>query len=263
VKLGFSKQAARAFTLIEIVITTALMSVVLASAYICLNAGLASKKVIEARADVLQNGRVALARMSADLRAACPLSKKIEFLGMHRVLGEMTADNLDFGTHNYTPKREHEADFCEVSYYLQKGEEDGEFNLWIRRDPTPDDDPVGGGTQEEIATGVKGLRFEYYDGFDWYEEWGDATGKRQSSNREQPNLYGLPDAVRITLFLEANGSGKKGATNEPPMVFQSVARLYLAPHSQKSTSSSSSSSSSESTGQAEPAAGQPFPGGPQ
>jgi len=245
-----------AFTLIEIIITTALMSVVLASAYVCLNAGISSQKAIEARADVLQNGRVALARISADLRAACPLSTKIEFLGMHRMIGETNADNLDFGTHNYTPQREQEGDFCEVSYYLQR-EQDGEgMSLWRRRDPTPDDDPLGGGTQEEIATGVKGLRFEYYDGFDWYDDWGDATGKRQTSNRYQPNLYGLPDAVKVTLFLDASGSTKNSKTNEPPMVFQTVARVYLAPLSQKSTSSSGSGTTTPS-----PPSDQPNPEG--
>jgi len=245
-----------AFTLIEIIITTALMSVVLASAYVCLNAGISSQKAIETRADALQNGRVALARISADLRAACPLSTKIPFLGMHRMIGETNADNLDFGTHNYTPQHEQEADFCEVSYFLQR-EQDGEgMSLWRRRDPTPDDDPLGGGTQEEIATGVKGLRFEYYDGFDWYEDWGDATGKRQTSNRYQGNLYGLPDAVKITLFLDA-GSPKNSKTNQPPMVFQTVARLYLAPLSQKSSSSSGSG-----TTQSQPSE-QPNPGGPQ
>jgi prepilin-type N-terminal cleavage/methylation domain-containing protein len=64
------------FTLIEIVITTALMSVVLTSAYICLNAGITSRKAVEDRTEVLQSARVALSRISADLRAACPLSRK-------------------------------------------------------------------------------------------------------------------------------------------------------------------------------------------
>ena len=228
------------FTLIEIVITTALMSVVLTSAYICLNAGITSRKAVEDRTEVLQSARVALSRISADLRAACPLSRKFEFLGMHRMIDEASADNLDFGTHNYMPQREQEGDFCEVSYFLQKDEKTAGFTLWRRRDPTPDEDPIGGGTEEEIANGVAGLRLEYYDGYEWFDEWGDATGKKEASNRFQPNLNGMPDAVRITLYLHSGSSQKKEgtqtSTNEVPLVFQTVARVFLAPLSQKSAS---------------------------
>jgi type II secretion system protein J len=234
----------RGFTLIEILISTALMSLVLGSAYMCLNAGSSSQMMINRRADVMQNGRVALARISADLRSACPLSKRYEFLGMHRDLGEIPSDNLDFGTHNYAPARQNEGDFCETSYFLRDNflrdnEENHTYSLWRRRDPTPDDDPLNGGTEEEIARGVLGVRFEFYDGFDWFEEWGDPTGKRQTSNREQPNLYGLPEAVRITLLMDPEYSRKKqaAATNGPPLVFQTTARLNLAPKSQQTGNS--------------------------
>lgn len=255
----FRNDRSRGFTLIEIVISTALMSIVLASAYICLNAGITSQKMIEQRADVLQNGRIVLDRISADLRCASPLSKRITFLGMHRELENIPADNIDFGTHNYTPKKQNESDFCESSYYLKKQEEGGGYAIWRRRDPTPDDDPLTGGAQEEIAVGVLGLRFEYYDGFDWYDEWGDSTGKRQFSNREQPNLYGMPEAVRITVLMDSEFSARKkvGATNGPPLKLQTVARLNLAPKSQKS-----SSEGTDSDGSAQPAP-EAQPGVPQ
>src|SRR5262245_50436225 len=116
---GKSKKIA-GFTLIEVVISGALMALILVSSYLCFSASVSAQKMIEPRVDILQSARVAMALISADLRAACPLSKEYEFLGSHRSLGRVQADNLDFATHNYTPRRAREADFCEVSYFLEK-----------------------------------------------------------------------------------------------------------------------------------------------
>jgi len=226
---------------------------ILVAAYLCLNSGFSSKKLVESRTDIFQTARVAMALVSADLRCACRLSKDFEFVGTHRMLGDVQADNLDFATHNYSPRRLREFDWCEVSYFLDKERESGKFSLWRRRDPTPDNEPLSGGSREEIARGLKGLRFEYFDGYEWYDEWGDPQGrhKGQSSSLQSPNLSGLPEAVRITLWFDAN-LPRSASTNtafaekdsvEPPLVFQTVARLNLAGVSQRSASSGSSSNS--------------------
>jgi prepilin-type N-terminal cleavage/methylation domain-containing protein len=245
-------RASSAFTLIEVVISSALVSIILVSAYLCLSAAMSSRRMVEPRVEVLQNARVAMALMSADLRNACVLSKDVEFLGMHRTLDGTPADNLDFGTHNYTPRRAREGDFCQVSYFLDKDPESGQLILWRRRNPRIAPDPLSGGTREELGRGLAGMRLEYFDGFDWFDTWGDVegNGKRQTSNRVQSNLSGLPDAVRITLMFESNPRAKKAvpsdglATNEPPMVFQTVARLALAPSLRSGGSSSAPASDS-------------------
>src|SRR6185295_1963102 len=142
-----------------------------------------------------------------------------------------------FGTHNYTPRRPGEGDFCEVSYFLNQDPETGGYVLWRRRDPTPDDEPLSGGIREEIVRGVRGLRFEYYDGIVWYDEWGSPTSrgkKEKSALKEKPNVAGMPEAVRITLWIEPasrNSSHKPPGDAddaEPPLKFQTVARLNLA-----------------------------------
>jgi type II secretion system protein J len=257
----------RGFTLIELVISTALMAMILGGAYVCLRAGLDTQELVEAREDVFQNARVALALLSADLRCACPLSKDVEFVGMQRKVGEVRADNLDFGTHNYTPRRPREFDWCEVSYFLDKDPSGSGFSLWRRRDPTPDDDPFSGGSREEIARGVHGLRFEYYDGIDWYDEWGDPQGhgKASTSLKDKPNLTGMPEAVRVTLWFDskrrtAQDSSSNSTSTEPPVVFQTVARLNLAAASLNSSASGSSTNAAgASPDQAPPA---PPTGGP-
>ena len=223
-----------AFTLIEILIATSLMALILVAAYACLQAGLAGRETVEPRADLMQNTRVALAMLTADLRGACPLSEKFAFLGMKRSLGPVEADNLDFATHHHTPRHPREGDFCEVSYYVEK-DQDGRFSLWRRQNPVFAPKPLEGGRKEQIARDILGVRYEYTDGDDWYDTWGDQNGqvKAEESHKDRPNLTGLPAAVRITLFMDADPKVKadsvtgKRATR-PPLVFQTVAHLELA-----------------------------------
>lgn len=225
------------------------MALILLSGYMCLSSALSSQKMIQARGEVAQNARVALTIMSADLRSACLLSKEFEFLGMDRMLDDIEADNLDFGTRNYAPRRVGEADFCEVSYFVGPEPESGKLSLWRRRDPTLDDEPLAGGSREEIARGVRGVRFEYYDGWEWFDEWGDPErkGKAQNSLLEQPNLRGLPEAVRITLWFDSNEKATAvTGGEETSMVFQTVARLNLRAAQSSSADTSGSSTNSAS-----------------
>lgn len=253
----FKNGSRRGFTLIEIVISSALMSLILVSAYLCLNAGMAGKKMVEPRADIFQSARVALALVSADLRGACRLPGDSAFLGMKRMVGEVQSDNLDFATHNYTPRHALEGDFCEVSYYAEQNPQTGRFSLWRRRNPTLAPDPLSGGSKEEIARDVLGARFEYSDGLDWYENWGEVKGaaKAANSQKEQSNLSGLPKAVRITLLFDSNPKSKANPQTgervmEPPLVFQTVARLELADIS--SADPSTSTGDENSSGQSAP-----------
>jgi prepilin-type N-terminal cleavage/methylation domain-containing protein len=249
-KLRHPLFAKAAFTLLEVVISVALLSLILVSAYMCFDAGIRGRKIVEPRVEVLQNARVAMALITADLRSACPLSKDFDFLGMHRMVGPSPADRIDFATHNYTPRHEREGDFCEESFFIDKDPASGRFNLYRRRNPTMAPKPLEGGSREEIATGLLGARFEFTDGLDWYDSWGEIKdSKRETSQRDQPNLSGMPQAVRITLFFDPDPSvkitpGQEEITNGPPLVFQTVAYLTLADSSQSSGSASSSADSS-------------------
>jgi prepilin-type N-terminal cleavage/methylation domain-containing protein len=247
-KISSLQRPASAFTLIEVMISAALMALILVSAYLCLGAGFDAQKLIEPRTEIIQNARVALAIMTADLRAACPLSKSDDLIGMTRTIGDIEADNLDFGTHNYTPRHAREGDFCQESFYLDKDPETGQFSLWRRRNPMIAPDALSGGRKEEIAKGVVGLKLEYFDGTDWYDSWGEvkAHGKDQNSAAETDNLSGLPEAVRITLLLDSDPKKKKPddeEKTEPPLVFQTIAYLNLADASQNDSSSTDSGNS--------------------
>jgi len=234
------------FTLIELMISASVASIILVASYLCLNAGVASQKMIEPRTEVLQSARVALAMMSADLRSACSLCPDFDFVGEERALGEMEADNLDFATHFYMPARTGEGDYCQVSYFVEKGRGTTNFSLWRRRNPHIAPDPLSGGSREEIARGLRGLTLEYYDGLDWWDNWGDASIKKKVkyTTVQAPNLSGFPEAVRITLLLDPNPE-KGGEKREPPLVFQTVVRLEMA-DAAAATGGSSAPDSSQS-----------------
>jgi type II secretion system protein J len=266
--MRFSRASARrGFTLMELVISSAIASIVLVAGYVCLRAGIATQQTVETRSDLLQSARVALAMMAADLRTATPLSTEYEFVGMNRTVGDVTAANLDFATHHYTPRRPHEGDFCEVSYFVDQNQETGGLSLWRRRDSSPDDEPLTGGSREEIVSGVRGLLVEYYDGFEWFETWGDPTGRTAGQDRSflASNQYGLPEAVRIRLVLEAGRPDRRraptestgeGRSGEPPLVLETIVRLNLA------SLANSSVGGDTTTGQSGVTGSGPTPGAP-
>lgn len=241
--MRFGRKRRRGFTLIEMMIAITVAALILGASYATLNAGFASQKLVEPRLDAVQNARVALALLTADLRAACPLSKDYDFLGAQRKIDGAEADNLDFGTHNYTPKRPSEGDFCQISYYVEKDKESGELTLWRRRNPRFALNALSGGSREPIARGIASLQFEYYDGFDWYDTWGELDHKARDAAAvatvAEPNTPGLPVAVRITLSMYPARREKKDeekSNSEPPLVFRTVAPLELAQLFQDNTS---------------------------
>jgi len=219
---------------------------------------------------VIQNARVAMALLTADLRAACPLSKDFEFLGMPRMIDDIQAGNLDFATHNYQPRRPREADFCEISYYVERELDSPDVSLYRRRNPTIALDPLSGGRRELIAHGLRGVSFEYYDGWDWYDTWGEINPDRKAKKTELTpmNLSGMPEAVRITLQFNPDPKASKARlqksdtriqtteieNEQPPMVFETTVRLNLAAASQSGFSRSSGTDGTETSGQAAPPA---------
>jgi prepilin-type N-terminal cleavage/methylation domain-containing protein len=242
---GRSTPRSAGFTLIEVMIASALMALILVSAYACLSAGYSTQKIITPRTEILQNARVAMAIMTADLRAACSLSPDAEFVGTARVLGEAEADNLDFATHNHTPRRLGEGDYCQESFFVDHDADTGRLALWRRRNPIIAPDPLSGGSREEIAQGVRGLKLEYFDGLDWYASWGEVKqrGQKTSGAGAGTAMTGLPNAVRITLYLDSSPrrtAAMEAEKPEPPLVFQTVVCLNLAGAVQAAASATNS-----------------------
>ena len=267
-----ARSRAAGFTLIELMISATLMALILGAAYACLTAGLSAQRLVDPRLEATQTARVALALLTADLRAACVLDRNAEFIGQQRKLGDLDAGNLDFATLNQTPRRPGEGGYCQTSYFLDRDPATGEVILWRRRNPRIGLDPFSGGAREEIARGIRQLKFEYYDGFDWYDSWGDPDNRTRdrevpkTSSRLEPNLSGLPEAVRITLAVEtdrsrrsghsassgADSADDSGESGEAPLVFQTVARIVVPSAAGAGGSASSGNATSPAGGPSSP-----------
>lgn len=252
-----------AFTLVELVISVALLTLVLGAAYACLQAALGTRRTLEPRSDRFQAARVTLALLTADLRSAAPLHKGPEFLGAPRQLGKLSAGNLDFATHHFTPRLDGEGDYASVSWYVETDPATGEGVLWRRRNPGFSPDPLSGGRREEILRPVEGFDLQFYDGFDWFDTWGDPNGRARQENsfRDRPNLVGMPKAVRITLTLPgeatpASGNASGTSTNAAPVSFEAVVMIAAKRPSGGSTPTPSGPT------QAQPGAPAGFPGQP-
>jgi hypothetical protein len=120
--------------------------------------------------------------------------------------------------------------------------------------------------REEIARGIRGLRLEYYDGWEWFDDWGDPEGKGKKENSliEQPNLTGLPEAVRITMWFDASpkkSTAGEETPDEEPLVFQTITRLNLVRAAQ--SASSATEDSGENTSNTNTRQQNPPPGGSQ
>jgi type II secretion system protein J len=239
------------FTLVELLVASSLAAGILGAAYLSLSSGLRSQRLVEARRDAMQAARVALALMTADLRHAAVLNEDFELIGMDRKLDRDEADNLDFASHRWEPRRPGEGDLCEVSYFVDRDPASGRISLFRRRDSSPDDQPLAGGSREELLRGLRGLRLEYYDGFEWFDSWGTEAADSEAASlslRTSYNLYGLPDAVRITLWVDV-------AEGDPPLAFQTVVYLNLSGRGSSrygSTSAGASQSATASAGGTEP-----------
>lgn len=223
-------------TLIELLVGVSILAIIAGAAGACLLGGLRTREVIDARADVLQVGRVVEELLERDFRNAIPLHPEREFVGLDRELDSVAADTVDFATRHFEPQTPGERDACEVSYFVDREPGGSGLALYRRTDPTPDEFPLEGGFRELICHGVRGFQVEYYDGFEWYETWGpqrERVVERTERSLFAGNLTGLPDAVRITLSLE-EGSGERApgfwsdAEALEPLVFRTVVHLVNA-----------------------------------
>lgn len=202
VKINRSKYK-KGFTLIEIIIASAITAILAGGAYACLRAAISTQSIVNERMDNMQTARSVLRVITEDLRATIPMLGESEFLGLDRIVGNAEGDNLDFATRNFSYRQPGEADFCEVSYFVIPSEVPGELMLMRRRDPTPDVKPLEGGRIEMIANGLRFLKFEFYDGIEWFDDWGttDNIKPDEDSLLLPGNIYGIPNAVRITLSI--------------------------------------------------------------
>ena len=184
--------AAGGFTLLEVVISVAILAVILTIVYNTFNSSMKAFTAMENEGDAYAQARIVLNRMREEIESIyfSPSEKSnTGLLGEDRDEYDLPADSLHFTSlsHIRWAKDSRESELCEIGYYLEKDEETG--FLFRREDWNVDGTLEEGGRPLELAEGVDGLNFRYYDGKEWVDEWDSRIKK------------GVPKAIEVELIM--------------------------------------------------------------
>ncbi len=213
----------RGFTLLEILVATAILGIVLLTVYGVLARALYAKNHAEDRAELYAAGREATLRIADELEGALPpmAGAEILFVGVPGT-SRVPTDTVQFVMviRRAFGSSQNRGGRALVSYSLDPAK-DTQNLFALRRqeevllaEPAPDDtttDPMAAAAQPTPPTAtaaylldqVAGLRFRYLDALtgEWVDSW-DTTVPPTP-----PDVPRLPGAVEITLFLADKDGG--------------------------------------------------------
>lgn len=203
---------ARGFTLIEVMVAIAVLSMIATVIYSAFAGMRRTKEGVERINDRYREGRLAMSRMVRELQSA--------FISMHQPIPPVTpvqktifkgtqgspGDRIDFASfaHRRLVEDARETDQQEVSYYAESDpEKSGVVNLVRRVSPRLDLYPEKGGKVEVLATDIDLFQMQYLDAAtgQWNDRWDTSQATEQVGR--------LPLQVRIVLVL--NGGSRHSA----------------------------------------------------
>lgn len=204
-------RSARGFTLIEVLISIAILAAITSLLFGAFSALKKSKDGLTRTQDRQREARLAMARMTRELQSAylsahLPINQAL-MIQKTIFKGERgsPADRVDFTAFANTrlEKDSHVSDQCEISYYGSPNPDRSGTNDLVRRvDSSIDLEPTKGGKVEVLATDIDLFDLQYLDAQtgQWLEGW-DTTQSTGQIDR-------LPLQVRIILVL--NGGVRSG-----------------------------------------------------
>jgi prepilin-type N-terminal cleavage/methylation domain-containing protein len=193
-----------AFTLIEVLIALAIMSLVMIALYTTLNVTLQARDQIEIQGRVARLGPQILDLIESDLRRTWLLDIEGDkvFLGESRTIDGEPADSLSFLTNvdssvtHRVGEREVSSDVCETGYRLRRNPDLPDvLELWRRQSFHVDEEPLKDGVYELLHDRVVRFQVRYLNTMDPLEE--------ELHDWDASVMHRLPAAVTIELALEA------------------------------------------------------------
>ncbi|RYZ07829.1 MAG: prepilin-type N-terminal cleavage/methylation domain-containing protein [Myxococcales bacterium] len=206
------RRKVRGFTLIEVLISIAILAAITSLLFGAFSALKRSKDGLTRMQDRQREARLAMARMTRELQSAylsahLPINQAL-MIQKTIFRGERgtPADRVDFTAfaNMRLEKDSHVSDQCEIAYYGSPNPDGSGTNDLVRRvDSSIDLEPTKGGKVEVLATDIDLFDLQYLDAQtgQWQEGW-DTT---QSTGQ----LDRLPLQVRIILVL--NGGARAGS----------------------------------------------------
>ncbi|NIS60473.1 MAG: hypothetical protein GTO13_07200 [Proteobacteria bacterium] len=199
------------FTLLEIIISIGILVVILTIIYGTFNSSMRAFTVMENLGDAYGQARLILNRMSEEIGSVY-LSKNNSNPGTGLLGEDGEQDDLPFDSLHFTSlshvrwvKDSRESELCEIGYYLEKDPETEKSFFFRREDWNVDGTLQEGGVVLEMAEGVDGLNFRYYDGEEWVDEW-DSKARN-----------GLPKAIEVVLLMSDQSQKRIAFSNVIPV----------------------------------------------
>ena len=190
------------FTLIEVLVAVALVSVIMLLIWQATSQTINAKQRIEKRNEVTHNARIAVDKMVQDISMAFLLNGT-PHVGLRqgspqlKTLFKGESSTLEFTSLNHLRLfgNSRESEMTEIGYKMEKDPDNRDLSLLMRRESKWIDNKSGeGGAWIALAQQVKNLKLEYYDArkYEWQSSW----------NTESDTGLQLPRAVRITIAFE-------------------------------------------------------------
>lgn len=200
------------FTLIEILVATAVSSIILLMVYTVHHSIIQSVNSLSKTALFYEEVNLAIYRMNRDFSCAYfdRFKEKLFFIGSNEY-GDKSLGKVDFVTihsvdtllsgkiSEQTPL----TDVFEVGYYLKQMEQPDQngnylYYLMRRSDITYDEDPFNGGDSSSILSNVVDCKFEFGIAQKFTDKWDSREYRR------------FPNAVKSTLIVKnPNGNDEK------------------------------------------------------
>ena len=191
------------FTLVEVLLAVTVLAIIISAVYGSFATAGRSVEQAGAVREGTDLARTLLARLTTDITNAYVNTAMPEtfFYGRKAQVDEKRFDSLFLTTlTNWRRPGTRESDLWEVGYTFQEEpDRNGGRTLFRKekREPSRDVPPLEGTVDYSLTDTVADLRFRYFDGSVWTEEW---DSKKQGR---------LPRAVEIALVLK---DGRRYAT---------------------------------------------------
>lgn len=198
-------KANKGFTLIEILVATAIASIIMIMITTAYNSMITSIREVTAYAEFYEDVNLAVYRIDKDISNTYfnKMNKKISFVAEKKsensILDFVTTEYRQFNLMGNLKHPAPSSDIKEVGYYLEKDRK-SKNDTWLlirREDKHFDNEPLEGGETNILLKNVVSLDFAFKQGNDWAERWDSRQNKR------------VPSAVRTRLNVVNNKNKKE------------------------------------------------------
>lgn len=183
------------FTLIEMLVATAVSSVILVMVYSAYASIIRSVNQGKTASRYYEEVNMVLRRIDSDLLNAYwnESAKNINFISeiegsssrLNFVTGELKSNRMILTVKDNFPS----SDIHEVGYYLKRDNNTGKYNLIRRSEIHYDSSPLDGGVEEVIFKNAESVKFDFKYRSDWTDTWDSRDKKR------------LPSGIKTTLVV--------------------------------------------------------------